>query len=1208
MDEDSLKNNVLRWLSHYFPKDAKNVADILYCFATNQLHQQITQDAILDHLESRGFLIAEQLKQMSKQPLAEAQATIAGHQQIQSSLEGSLARRERKADRLASSSIVELAAEGLGEIAVQAGLAKRLLDSKHFRTAKGVLNELRSRIEASPDIVSNEVKAKIYNNLGVCVEQHGDSHEAATLYRKAHSLQPNDPKYRANLAITYLLEGRPPEALAIVEALLTEVPRDLHAILVKTQILHDLDRTNDAIQFLKKKMEEIPSDAYLYNALGYIYSQAGHYDDAIENVRQATRLNGNNYSHNLLLADVLGIRASQVLHTLRPLPWQIPENILNDLQEAYKLYGAVLGTMPTDEVPQQYARCLAHRAATRMPLGEFSEALSDIQKSLEVSPNEPVARLNRAILLRDQANAIQVEDDFKFALSRFEEPVHVLVPYALFLLDGNRPQDCIELLDSYQEHVKSDPYLQLFRARAEDRVKGGHASELEHLRKNVKEHPQDAIARCNLATLLGETGKDDEAELEFNRALKVTDDGLRAEVELDYARYLRSIKEYDRALPLYEKNVPLDRDSPFLSQYIGCFIDSQKYPECLELLRGLPKNVQKEKHIADVLAQLEEYFGNCEPAADIWKTLSEDYPNEARYSVHLASCLFRLGNQDAKRVVYKALPAVEKASPYDRMCIAQLLASMDLIDEGIRQGYFAVMAAPDDPEFGMAYAGLLFFFERKDLPDLEVTTVTQGCVVDVAMESHKHCWYLPAQTDGLPAPPNCTTIREATVQAALTGKKVGDGFSYHSEPLGRSIEGVITQIRSPQVKLLHEILKNLEYLAPDLTTFRKFDVSKGLDEVKGFIIERGRHDAHIHRLYEKEGLPICSFAKLLGKDQNELVMTLLESPGMRLDMLPGSDAERNAENDLMRTCNHAVVDLATLVLLSYLDMLDFLKVFSEPVVVGQSTLDRLQEKILYYHRFRDGYQVIGAVGDFIRLYEVSAEVVQERIKVFERIRNLLTDPKRCRLQGKSLHPHIPKSMEKYFGEEMFETMNIALDLQIPLLLGDRRVLALTRLPQVISPRAVVVASLEKQLIDEQTYVLLMAVMARFGVWFVSIDAKMLGIAVNSWISSGNPKDLYYLLDTVTDESADVRSAANVLSHFVADLFTSGISDFYVTNATAMALAALCRKRGTGAPLLMFRRYVRPHLTLAPHRMDELEKQIRIWQRLNPITIHRISRR
>ncbi len=98
----------------------------------------------------------------------------------------------------------------------------------------------RQAIAAAPD------SALAHLNLGVILVRHGDESAAAAAFKQALQLDPALAPAHFNLAGVYQREGRLNEALSQLDALLTDNPGDLSAVLAKVPMLFDLGRLGEA--------------------------------------------------------------------------------------------------------------------------------------------------------------------------------------------------------------------------------------------------------------------------------------------------------------------------------------------------------------------------------------------------------------------------------------------------------------------------------------------------------------------------------------------------------------------------------------------------------------------------------------------------------------------------------------------------------------------------------------------------------------------------------------------------------------------------------------------------------------------------------------------------------------------------------------------------------------------------------------------------
>jgi tetratricopeptide (TPR) repeat protein len=168
-----------------------------------------------------------------------------------------------------------------------------------------------------------------------------------------------------NLALTTLQQGRPEEALALVDQVFKQNPTDETALVVMGQANLALGRTDEGLAYLRKAVEYSPTNPWLLNILGAGLNQANRSREAIPYLQRA------------LTVDPLFPPALMNLGLARARE--------AEFDEAVRLFRKVQALRPDWPEPRiRIGQILLDR-------GRPAEALDEFQAALRAAPDHPAA-------------------------------------------------------------------------------------------------------------------------------------------------------------------------------------------------------------------------------------------------------------------------------------------------------------------------------------------------------------------------------------------------------------------------------------------------------------------------------------------------------------------------------------------------------------------------------------------------------------------------------------------------------------------------------------------------------------------------------------------------------------------------------------------------------------------------------------------------
>ncbi len=131
--------------------------------------------------------------------------------------------------------------------------------------------------------------SEAYNLLGVCYDEKGQFQEAQNEYKKAAKLEPINARFLNNLGYSYYLSGNDKQAIKWYQKAVKFTPDDKR---VQNNLGLAYGRKGDFTKAKAEFVKAVGEHGALLN-MGYLFSQQGRYQQAIEQFEAALKLQPN---------------------------------------------------------------------------------------------------------------------------------------------------------------------------------------------------------------------------------------------------------------------------------------------------------------------------------------------------------------------------------------------------------------------------------------------------------------------------------------------------------------------------------------------------------------------------------------------------------------------------------------------------------------------------------------------------------------------------------------------------------------------------------------------------------------------------------------------------------------------------------------------------------------------------------------------------
>jgi tetratricopeptide (TPR) repeat protein len=233
---------------------------------------------------------------------------------------------------------------------------------------KGNLQLVESKLGNLPagllsDNIIRPYVAVLWNNLGIEQEKIGGTQISVHAFKKAASLDPNNPVVHLNLAHAYWELRDPAMTMEFLERLAALAPAEPFPHLAMAELLHEKDRLQEAARHLEQATERAGTDPAVQSYLQAVSAK-------VRRIEQAeSRLTSRDSAHFTVKFD------GEADHST----WTIVQDIL---EEAYREIGQKFGHFPSKPIIVVLHAKSTFQSATGSPVwadGLFDPVLGRIQ-------------------------------------------------------------------------------------------------------------------------------------------------------------------------------------------------------------------------------------------------------------------------------------------------------------------------------------------------------------------------------------------------------------------------------------------------------------------------------------------------------------------------------------------------------------------------------------------------------------------------------------------------------------------------------------------------------------------------------------------------------------------------------------------------------------------------------------------------------------
>jgi len=1077
---------------------------------------------------------------------------------------------------------------------------KSLLDRGAIETAHA-LAELALQDEDVENAPKEQV-AKIENNLASCLVRMGQQERALEHLERACNLDPASTVFLDNLlAIRSNVDPRAAGLLDEIEnALTNRQTGQLQA--AKAQVLAATGDADAASEWITQCYDAGEHSPEFLRAAAVSAMSRQDYSLAMTFVEDAVGRQPQDADILRLKGDLLLIKnMHEVRGVMVPPIIPTPEQ-RRDLRESADMLTAALSilTGTGQQRTHEVADTRTQRAVVSMAMGEVEQAHTDFSQSIQDNPGDCVARFNRAVLEMRLGRNEHIDEDCQYLIENSSDRGNALRLYISHLSSQGKAREIRNLAERFSSDIATDIEVSFMSALAGDDDSRPYRCARQFLRTwKAAKGISPRLLRC-YSYVLDNMGHTSWAVRALDRAKQEANSEIeRCNAAQALAAIYARQKRWDDACANYALYVPLNSYSPDLTAYLFALFSSRGAPHVIEkIARDLSPSARQNPNVRFLLAQLQEAAGAL-PSAGLlfWRLWRELDSPECAF--RCAYCFFRRPQTRRRaQTILLNLASLDKLPPQLATTAASMLADIGHYEEAVHLSYSLVTSHPGDRFLEERYAGLVFI-QCHDKLSLQVESVEPGVVVDVDVEGESRCWMLSPIRDEDRHLPNCEALTDDSIKEAIHGKHVGDSFDIPGRSGEQGLKATIKQIRTKELKLLHEILE-----AVRLRPRQDGAIWSMPARIESMMVELQKHAASVDEAiatYRDNPFPVSWFARMIGRSLPEVYWSLSHDPDIPIHAFPSDHRMIPYQASLARGDRPVVLDLQALQLADRFGLLGLMEHSAARFRVTQSAIDTFTNEAQSARLALSSTSTIAATKDGrISFTEVSEEERQRYYSHIQRCEQFIAGLSSSQVLPPPAEGNLPDGADDVLSLQTLDAIELANSEKLPALLGDWRLSGLLDQGQALSLRALIDRAIESGGLPVEEAADKLGSMRASGIQYISVNAGLILAARDRLLSGAAPRPFLALMAQLSPSSSDWSTACPILADCLAEF---AVSRLMTPPARQQLIAHVLN---AVFPNGATRRYIRPlrnelagRLMLAPIHLQETLNTMDTWARFNP---------
>ena len=1081
--------------------------------------------------------------------------------------------------------------------------AKDLLKNNKPETAFKQLDDLWQRI--GNEVSTSEIsKFNILTNMAAAQFAVNNEQEAAELIIEAFKYNSEDEKAISNRALAHLLLGETGNAADYVKQTLKMNRNNTDAYVILIGISSEEEPLEEVIAKVPVDLHDNPQIAY---AISDIAKQRGNLEEARR--WREIMVAQEQDDASIYKAALAAILIKQALaNDITVFTKQLDNTQKKELRRAVQLLTEAWNSVVNTELHAVRIDWIISRSMAYRLLGEWELGIKDLDAALEIKPAHPILLKNRALLTFKQGKKDSTIE-FLEKIKSVPEASEAQILIATILFEDKRYDEAIKRLNDF---LTTDPSSKLREEANRWLVRIYIAKkcfeEAEQIAKVMCESaPTNILNLVEAARIFSATEKRDEALSKLKEAYNYAQNSKEFLEIVELADELYNHQQYKEAATLYEKLADTSQNSELTRQLLNSYYRSGEIGKALDICQKLREKYEGPlENVSKIEYEIYEEIGDLNKALEVCEVYLSAFPDDTDMQIHLAYVHHRLNNFEEFDRLLERLEwsfSLKNLSLQSCFNLAHLHQIGSKPEKALEIMYEARRTYFNDADAHLKYFGLFLQVEKQIGGLLHPIQVQPGTAVGIDSSGEIN-WYIIENREDTDYRTGELDVNHPLSQLSL-GKSVNDKLYLQQNPVGTDVRQIVG-VKSKYVYAFQDTFLRFSERFPGtpglwsikLPDSHETDGSEQFQPLLDFVDQQYEATLQIAKVYKENRLPIGTVTNLGGGNILDTWGFLMNNPDLGLRCCEGNIEERiRARTSLENPNLKLVVDLISLITLHCLDAADIVVKAFGKLSIAQSTIDELQRIInerewMWSER---GGMTVGKHGNQYIKQVINSEDAKHGIEYLKGIiewikENCEVEPCTPALEMNQLDK---RELNDMLQPLFIDTLLIANQPDYLLLSDDAHLRFDGVWTQVVLEHCV-----NKGLLDKAEYRKMTVKLVCSRYYHTAFNSDVLIEAAKQ--SDWKPAEPYNsLVQALGDQGASLRSALNVASDFLCELWSQPVLHNRSEYLTQVLLKGLTSGRRTQEVLVLLAEQIQERFVLYLPVEGRILKQIEAYLQKHP---------
>lgn len=827
---------------------------------------------------------------------------------------------------------------------------------------------------------NNDLLFEICTNLGSCYWQLQMVDEARQMFLQAYEQKPNDNRAKLNRALVYFLDNKEELAFDFISEVLNDNQNDPKALALKAYLLLRQEQYHSIVSMFNDYINDAGelsienSDCCRVLAIALIETNDNAKAKAV--IHQGLRMDPNN-PYNKVVLGICILKSQNICCK--------SYEEFNDLKTAEQLFGEAIHYFEENGIESALTAALVNRTTTRLHLDDNEGALYDAEKaflldnkSLEVTKNLVLASWH---VPEKRKKAIE---EFEKLIENDKDPKNEAFLLGVYL--QNDPDSALRKSNKFINHRYPgkqitdipDPILS---ALAIILTVSKEYNQAEVVLEELESRRPDPLIYMLRARINFEQGNKDDALTLVDQAWQMAANKGDEISKADIINVCYSLKDWQRVIKFSEEmGVNEYSLESILEKYVMAMLrfDELKYEEqILNVCSDYEKVRGNSIVLTEVSISIYENRGDFQKAFTLWEKLVDQEPDEHKYQIGLARCVWRLTykKENVLEIVEK-IPRGKVTDPVLLMQLASIYTQCGEYEIALEMAYEGWRRGRPKYQINLQYIALFFEISQRTKLDLDCQFIQEGTAVTLKFRDGNAKTLVFVNSGDLLQPEEMEI--DENVKNELLGKKEGEIIQWGKE-------AIIQDIRHKFVWALHTALEVHPIWHPNDNALRSFHIEDDKDKILEIIDDDAKRIQKIIDYYKHNPMPIATLAQLFGKTTIDLLENLISphNQDLSLNFCRDTLTEKEREFKALNFAEIVVLDSVALFTVKYLGIESYLHRFKQ-IIVARQLYDSLVLTYMELDKYKDsGQRFMGRNDHGYFINHVSADEVREKLCFLE---------------------------------------------------------------------------------------------------------------------------------------------------------------------------------------------------------------------------------